>query len=239
MTENTEVRYVDTGSATLTDVDAERQHEEFEIEMSRAAIGSGARVLELGYGHAHFLDWAKARGCSVVGIEINPVLHAAAVAAGHDVHLGTLSEVEFPPGTRFDAVVAFDVFEHLTIAELTATLDRLHELLVDNGTVFARFPNGGSPFGLAFMAGDITHRTALNGSAMEQLGALTGFSVEFCGNAARTVSGRKAKILKRLAFRVCDLIEVAVGFLYFRGRRIPLDGDLSCVLRRNDRSLQG
>jgi hypothetical protein len=161
-------------------------------------------------------------------------LHAAAIAAGHDVHLGTLGEVEFPPGTRFDAVVAFDVFEHLTIAELTATLNRLHDLLVDNGTVFSRFPNGGSPFGLAFMAGDITHRTALNGSAMEQLGALTCFSVEFCGNAARTVSGRKAKTLKRLAFRVCDLIEVGVGLLYFRGRRMPLDGDLSCILRRKD-----
>lgn len=234
MTENMEVRYVDTGSASLADVDTERLHEEFGIEMSRVALGAGMRVLELGYGHAHFLDWAKARGCHVVGIEINPALHAAAVAAGHDVHLGTLDEVEFPPGTRFDVVVAFDVFEHLTIAELTATLDRLHELLVDNGTVFARFPNGGSPFGLAFMAGDITHRTALNAGAMEQLGALTGFAVEFCGNAARTVSGRKAKIQKRLAFRVCDLIEAIVAVLYFRGRRMPLDPDLSCVLRRND-----
>lgn len=239
MTDNMEVRYVDTGSASLADIDTERLHEEFGIEMSRASIGAGARVLELGYGHAHFLRWATAHGYSVVGIEINPALHAAALAAGHDVHLGTLDDVDFPPDTLFDAVVAFDVFEHLTIAELTATLDRLHGLVVENGTVFARFPNGGSPFGLAFMAGDITHRTALNASAMEQLAALTGFTVAFCGNAARTVSGRKAKVLKRLAFKVCDLIEVIVGLLYFRGRRMPLDGDLVCVLRRTDRSAQG
>lgn len=237
MTENPEVRYVDTGSAVLDAVETERLHEDFETEMSRAGIAADARVLELGYGHAHFLDWAKNRGGTVVGIEINPALHFAAEKAGHNVHLGTLEDVEFPPGTVFDAVVAFDVFEHLTISELKTTLDRLHGLLAPGGLVFARFPNGGSPFGLAFMAGDITHKTALNGSAMDQLGAITGFSVDYCANAARTVSGRRAKWLKRIAFKVCDLIEIAVGFLYFRGRRMPLDADLVCVLRRRDRAV--
>ena len=232
MTENQDVRYVDTGSFTRTDIEAERMDEEFEIEMSRAGIGAGARILELGYGHAHFLGWATARGCKVVGTEINPALHEAALSAGYNVHLGTLDEIEFPPGTVFDAIVAFDVFEHLSIAELKATLTRLHDLLSDDGVVFGRFPNGGSPFGLAFMAGDITHKTALNGSAMEQLGALTGFELVYCRNAARTVTGKRSKLLKRLAFRVCDLIELAVAFLYFRGRRMPLDGDLACVLRR-------
>lgn len=235
MTENPEVRYVDTGSAELDAIDSERLHEEFEIEMSRAAIAADARVLELGYGHAHFMDWMKKRGGTIVGTEINPAHHAAAEAAGHDVHFGTLDEVDFPPDTVFDAVVAFDVFEHLTISELQVTLTRLHGLIAPGGIVFARFPNGGSPFGLAFMAGDITHKTALNASAMEQLGELTGFSVELCTNAARTVSGRKAKWLKRIAFKICDLIEVAVGLLYFRGRRMPLDPDLVCVLRRLDR----
>lgn len=234
MTENPEVRYVDTGSAVLDTVETERLHEEFEIEVARAGIAADARVLELGYGHAHFLDWAKNRGCTVVGTEINPAHHAAGEKAGHDVLFGTLEDVEFPSDTAFDAVVAFDVFEHLTIAELKTTLQRLHGLLAPGGVVLARFPNGGSPFGLAFMAGDITHRTALSGSAMEQLGELTGFSVALCTNAARTVSGRRAKWLKRLAFKICDLIEIAVGLLYFRGRRMPLDADLICVLRRLD-----
>ena len=232
MTENTDVRYVDTGSATRTEIEARRMDEEFGIEMSRAGIGPGARILELGYGHAHFLGWATARGCKVVGTEINPALHKAALAAGHDVHLGTLDDINFAEDTVFDAIVAFDVFEHLTISELKDTLTRLHGLLADDGVVFARFPNGGSPFGLAFMAGDITHKTALNGSAMEQLGALTGFELGYCENAARTVSGKRAKLLKRIAFKVCDLIEIVIGFLYFRGRRMPLDGDLACLLRR-------
>ena len=130
------------------------------------------------------------------------------------------------------------MFEHLSIAELKATLTRLHDLLSSAGVVFGRFPNGGSPFGLAFMAGDITHKTALNGSAMEQLAALTGFELVYCRNAARTVTGKRSKLLKRLAFRVCDLIELAVAFLYFRGRRMPLDADLACVLRRVKRPAQ-
>ena len=238
MTENGDVRYVSTGSATRTGIEAERMDEEFEIEMSRAGIRAGARILELGYGHGHFLGWATAKGCSVVGTEINPVLHEAASAAGFDVYLGTLEDIDFPPGTVFDAIVAFDVFEHLTIPELKATLSLLHDLLTEDGVVFARFPNGGSPFGLAFMAGDITHKTALNGSAMEQLGGLTGYKLVRCGNAARTVSGRRSRLLKRLAFRMCDLIEIIVAFLYFRGRRMPLDGDLACVLRRVEKPAQ-
>ncbi len=114
-----------------------------------------------------FLAGRQPGDARVVGTEINPALHEAASSAGYNVHLGTLGEIEFPPGTVFDAIVAFDVFEHLSIAELKATLTRLHDLLSDDGVVFGRFPNGGSPFGLAFMAGDITHKTALNGSAME------------------------------------------------------------------------
>ena len=171
MTENRDVRYVDTGSATRTEIEAERMDEEFGIEMSRAGIGPGARILELGYGHAHFLAWATAQGCNVVGTEINRGLHEAATAAGHDVHLGPLDDIDFATGTAFDAIVAFDVFEHLTISELKETLIRLHGLLAEGGVVFGWFPNGGSPFGLAFMAGDIAHKTTLNGSSMEQFGA--------------------------------------------------------------------
>ena len=85
------------------------------------------------------------------------------------------------------------MFEHLSIAELKATLTRLHDLLSSAGVVFGRFPNGGSPFGLAFMAGDITDKTALNGSAMEQLATLTGFELVYCRNAARTVTGKTFK----------------------------------------------
>lgn len=231
MTENDAVRYVETGSARLDDFELERLHEEFVIETARAGLGARARILEIGYGHGHFLDWAKARGCTVTGTEINPGLHEAAAARGHDVHLGTLDEIDLQADIRYDAIVAFDVFEHLTVDELKHTLET-HGLLTDTGIVFARFPNGGSPFGLAFQSGDITHKTALNRSAMEQLGDITGFEVAFCMNAARTESGRMARWLKRLAFKLCDAIEVVVAFLYFRGRRMPLDGNLVCLLRK-------
>ena len=51
-------------------------------------------------------------------------------------------------------------------------------------------------------------------------------------NAAHTVSGRRAKLLKRVAFKVCDVTEVVIGFFYLRGRRMPLDGDIACLLKR-------
>ena len=47
-----------------------------------AGACAGARILELGDGHAHFLGWATARGCKVVGTEINLALHEAASSAG-------------------------------------------------------------------------------------------------------------------------------------------------------------
>jgi cyclopropane fatty-acyl-phospholipid synthase-like methyltransferase len=171
MTENRDVRYVDTGSATRTEIEVERMDEELGIAMSRAGIGPGARIPELGYGHPHFLAWATAQGCNVVGTEINRGQHEVATAAGHDLHLGPLDDIDFATSTAFDAIVAFDVFEHLTIPELKETLIRLHGLLAEGGVGFGWFPNGGSPFGLAFIAGDIVHKTTLNGSSMEQFGA--------------------------------------------------------------------
>jgi hypothetical protein len=57
-------------------------------------------------------------------------------------------------------------------------------------------------------------------------------------NAAHTVSGRRAKLLKRVAFKVCDVTEVVIGFFYLRGRRMPLDGDLACLLKRVENPAQ-
>ena len=75
MTQNDALRYVEAGSATLDAHELERLLEEFKIEIARAGRTASARVIELGYGRGHFLDWAKARGCTVTGTEINPVLH--------------------------------------------------------------------------------------------------------------------------------------------------------------------
>lgn len=231
ITENQDVRYVDSDD-DLDAIDIARVRDEFEIEMTRAALPSGSRILEIGYGHGHFMQWARERGHTVVGTEISPGLHEAVKRAGYDVYLGRLEQLDFSGEEKFDAVVAFDVFEHLTIPELRSMLECLHGLLTENGFVFARFPNGSSPFGLAFQNGDITHRTALNAFSIKQLSDLTGFTVGFCRNAARPLTGRKARVLKRLAYVACDIIETVVAVLYFRGRRIPLDNNLVCVLRR-------
>lgn len=232
MPESTELRYLDDDSESFSDLDRERAREAFTIELARTGLPAGARLLEIGFGKGWFLDWARDEDYSIAGSEISPACFEAMKKAGHEVYFGPLDEIDFPAGTRFDAAIAFDVFEHLTIPELVATLKTLHGLLADGGIVLARFPNGASPLGGVFQAGDITHRTALNQFAIGQLCQLTEFSVQYCGNAARTYTGRKAKFLKWLSFRACDIVEMVVAYLYFRGQRVPLDANMVCVLRK-------
>jgi 2-polyprenyl-3-methyl-5-hydroxy-6-metoxy-1,4-benzoquinol methylase len=73
---------------------------------------SGARVLEIGSGHGHFLDAARARGCSVIGIEADPVAVAQARGRGHHVVEGFFP-LAFNNDETFDVVALNDVFEHL------------------------------------------------------------------------------------------------------------------------------
>lgn len=97
-------------------------------------------VLEIGCGRGATGVLLQERlGCRVTGIELNPVVARAAGENLHRVIVGDVLEVD--PGEAFDAVVACELFEHLT--EQAVFLNRLRRWLRPGGRAVLSVPNVG------------------------------------------------------------------------------------------------
>ena len=202
----------------------------FAIETGRAGKIAPAAALEIGFGSGHFLDWAAANGYRTTGVEIISSLVESAAQRGHRALHGLPREVLNPAVDRFDLIVAFDVFEHMTVEEIADFLQLAASLLNPGGRVLARFPNGTSPFGAFYQAADITHVTILSASRIRQIGLSAGLGLVDAFNAARPVAGTARSVLAQKArYLVRDAIEAFIGRLYF-GSVVPLDPNITVVL---------
>ncbi len=174
----------------------------FKSELTAAGIPDmrQVRVLEIGFGNAAFARWATDHGASYTGVERIPELVALGRECGLDVHVAD-ARLDCLADKRgsLDVVVAFDVFEHLAIGELTSLLSALRDLLKEGGRLIARFPSGDSPFARAVQYGDLTHQTVLGSSAVRQLAASTGFAVDQAREPAFPVLGLGARAATRRA----------------------------------------
>lgn len=97
------------------------------------------RLLDYGCGWGFFLALAKERGWEPFGLEPLPA-HAvyARSRSAATVVTDTLRDDTFPPG-YFDAVTAFQVFEHLP--DPAGAVARLHTLLKPGGVLLIEVPN--------------------------------------------------------------------------------------------------
>jgi len=147
---------------------------------------------------------------------------------GFNVFLGYLTDDLTELDTEFDAVIAFDVLEHIPKENLEDYFRAINRHLKVGGRVIVRFPNGDSPFGRHPQYGDYTHKTVLTGRLLEQVVIKVGFSMEGSYNSIR-IHGKKVRIKKVIKYLLRDLLEWALTNLYF-GERIPWDCSLTCVL---------
>lgn len=105
-------------------------------------LGSESSVLEIGCGRGATAALIRERfGCRTVGVELNPEAAAAAAAQSRldRVIRGDVQTVE--PGETFDAIVAFELFEHLTDGQ--AFLERAAGWLRPGGRMVFSVPNVG------------------------------------------------------------------------------------------------
>lgn len=204
----------------------------YRAELQRLNLPPQANILELGFGAGQFLDWGAAQGYRMNGVEIIEDLVNSAQKRGHRTHLGPLKKGMFPEKS-FDLIVAFDVFEHLTIDEIHQSLQICGSLLVQEGKILIRFPNGESPFGLPYQQGDVTHRVALSRGKFKQIADVEDFDLVFNGNSARALPrGIGPGLRRRATYLLRDLLELTIGLAYFGGR-IPLDPNMTVLLEKN------
>lgn len=216
-----------TGAKDLSDV--------FRREVSRAGVAAPARILEIGFGEGQFLDWAQENGFEVHGIEQLEDQCAKAKSRGHQVYCGNAAAVLERIAGSFDLIVLFDVCEHLTVPELVALFASARARLAPKGVIFARFPNGGSPFGGVAQHGDATHVTTLTGGKIDQIGQVSGLRLraQFEAYASEiTEKGRGFsghRIPKMIAHKLQKLVNVSISLLYF-GKVIPMSPAMVALL---------
>jgi 2-polyprenyl-3-methyl-5-hydroxy-6-metoxy-1,4-benzoquinol methylase len=192
---------------------------------------AGGDILEIGFGAGAFLAWARDNGARVAGIELIDKMCEAARAQGVEL-LPLDFEACCPENAgRFDAILAFDVFEHLTLDTVRAKLAACDAMLKPGGHLLLRFPNGQSPFGLVSQNGDPTHRTALSRAIIQQLMAGTRLEVVRYGPSYRIVGGNLPKAAIRLArYAARSAVSLCLNFVY--AQNIPWDAVVTLVLQR-------
>lgn len=154
----------------------------YDLELRRSGLHNlcGLRIGEFGYGIGDFAGWVNDRGGDWLGLEIIPELLKRAASAGYAIVCppATFSGAAGPE--KLDAIVAFDVLEHLEVQEIRDFLTDARIALKPAGLLLARLPCGDSPFVGAIYYGDLTHRTLLGSSAVAQLALETGFELCQC-----------------------------------------------------------
>jgi 2-polyprenyl-3-methyl-5-hydroxy-6-metoxy-1,4-benzoquinol methylase len=188
------------------------------------------RILEIGFGNGSFLRFAQAQGSEVTGTEVIPELLRAARDAGFQVSESPALFGDRSQAGSFDAVVAFDVIEHIGIDALPGFFAAVNGVLKPGGTFVARFPNGDSPFGRRYQHGDLTHKTVIGAGMVTHLAATSGFTVAVVRNPRTEYLGNPLVQLAQLLQRgLRSLVEMGLGYLFF-SRRVPMDQNLLAQL---------
>lgn len=152
----------------------------FSEELRRSGIESvaGKDVLEIGFGNGGFATWAKNAGANYHGTEMIDELVVQGAAAGFSTYDARQPLEALVGKESVDLIVAFDVFEHLEMDTLLATLRSGCDALRPMGRIIARVPSGDSPFSRAIQHGDMTHHTTIGSSMVQQLAATAGLAVD-------------------------------------------------------------
>lgn len=106
-------------------------------------VEEGSRVLELGPATGYMSRAFAARGCTVVGIEVDAGMAERAAEHCERVIVGDLDaldlDAELGGEPKFDAIASADVIEHLK--DPLGALRRLCRFLADDGRVVISIPN--------------------------------------------------------------------------------------------------
>lgn len=108
--------------------------------------GVRGSILDVGCTTGRFLDTARDRGWTTLGVELNAGTAELARRAGHEVITGTIESVD-PTKHQFDAVHMAEVIEH--VAEPKKMIARARQLLKPDGALYVTTPNSDAFFARA------------------------------------------------------------------------------------------
>lgn len=97
----------------------------------------GMRLLDVGSGNGHFLDFARKCGWSVTGVDLDEKAVAAGRSRGLDVRTGTIEAIG--ADEQFDGITMGHVIEH--VYDPPALLEACYQRLKPGGWIWVDTPN--------------------------------------------------------------------------------------------------
>lgn len=114
---------------------------ERKLQPIKRFIAKGS-IIDVGCASGEFLYVAKRHGWQTYGIEVNKELaDMGRKKLGIDIFNGILEDANIPEQS-YNVATLFDVIEHLP--QPVITLNRIHQILKDNGLLVINFPDVGS-----------------------------------------------------------------------------------------------
>lgn len=157
---------------TVPSLTEEELDENSSLKKMLRLVGGGKRVIDFGCATGYLARLLRARGCEVVGVEINEKAAKIAEEFCERVIVADLDYVtltELLPDQKFDVAVFGDVLEHLR--NPWELLEEVRQILTDDGYVVASIPNvGHGAVRLALLKGQFQY---------EQLGLLDSTHLRF------------------------------------------------------------
>lgn len=201
--------YAETGAA---DVPLTRPEDApgGQIDMLRATIARhfppsrDALIVDLGCGPGLLVHFARQAGYgNISGVDVSPSQVAAAQRLGIEgISQGALMEtLDARDAASLDAVVTFDVLEHLTGPELLRLADGVYRALRPGGRWIIHTVNAEAPFFGRVRYGDLTHQQAFTRTSIRQMALAAGFTAVTCHEDA-PVPGRPGGTIRWLMWRL-------------------------------------
>ena len=126
--------------ATMARRPGYHRQDKAEFRIAARHISPGARVLEIGAGHGHFVT--HLRDVDYLGLEFNVSAISAAQALGHQVCAREMRDIMREEPESFDVTCAFQVLEH--VSDPRGMIDGMVALTRPGGRVILATPNAGA-----------------------------------------------------------------------------------------------
>ncbi len=130
-------------------------------------------ILEIGCGTGLTLAHLHQKGVrKLIGIDhdakLERVIPSSVASCFKNADVWAFLEAETVCKPIYDRIILFDVLEHFSPDSGLRLLSALRKRLLPGGAIHIKVPNAGSPWGLQFQFGDLTHSTAYTPESLRQ-----------------------------------------------------------------------
>ena len=191
--------------------------------IQRRYVAKDARILDMGAAYCNFIN--NIEGSSRHALDIADIIEQYA-AAGVQTHIGPCTDLSRFQDDSFDVVFASNLFEHLSLDDLSLTLRGVRRILAPGGQLIALQPNFRYCYKTYF--DDYTHTHAYTHASLADL-------MEACGFELVDVIPRLLPVNMKESLRLgMPMLDLVVR-LYLMSPIRPLAAQMLVVVRKPER----